>query len=97
MTSPLFRHILLIGSESGSGGVARWLEYLLDMSEALGHWEGEGGESVGPSALRGIGMTQGETVRQESLGVTLALPIRGQLKFGKSSDLCRVTQQLEGV
>lgn len=66
VTSHLFCHILLIGSESGSGGVARWLEYLLDMCEALGHWEGEGGESVGPSALRGIGMTQGETVRQES-------------------------------
>lgn len=75
MTSYLFCHILLIRSESESGGVARWLESLFDMCEALGHWEGEGGESVSPSALRGIGMTQEETVRQESLGVTLALPI----------------------
>lgn len=66
MTSHLFRHILLIGNESGSGGVARWLESFFDMCEALGHWEGDGGESVGPSALREIGMTQGETVRQES-------------------------------
>ena len=97
MTSHLFCHILLVRSELGSGGVARLLEHLLDMCEALGHWKGEGGESVGPSALRGIGTTQGETARQESLGVTLAPPIRGQVKFGKSSDLCRVTQQLEGV
>lgn len=95
MTSHLLCHILLIGSESGSGDVARWLESLFDRCEALGHWEGEGGESVRPSALRGIGMTQGETVRQESLGVTLAPPTRGQLKFGKSGDLCRVTKQLE--
>lgn len=34
-------HSLFIRSESGSGGVAQWLEYLFDMCEALGHQGGK--------------------------------------------------------